>query len=124
MIKNLITEKRIIATHLVREELKVQEDDLWEFINQFSSFFFEPTTKEQNIVIKLVNNQDFSKWAVKLGNHADPFVVALAKIHNLTVVTYENPRSTANRIPAACKIFDVKCINFVTFLRQVGFQNE
>lgn len=93
-----------------------------EFVNQFPFLFLEPTIKEQKIVEILINNPNFSKWTVRLGNHADPFVVALAKTFDLTVVTYESPRATTNKIPAACRLLGVECIAFVTFLRQVDFR--
>jgi len=96
---------------------------LFEFINQFPFLFLEPSIKEQKVIEALINNPNFSKWVIKFGNVADPFVVALAKTFNLTVVTYESPRTTTNRIPAACRLLTVDCIDFVSFLRRVGYRS-
>lgn len=119
MIKN----KKIIATYLVREELQKGDDELLEYVKKkIPHLFLEPTAKEQKIVKVIINNPSFSKWATGTKNKADPFVVALAKVFNLIVVTYENPRATANKIPAACRLLEVECIDFITFLRQENFQ--
>ena len=123
-MENLIMEKKIIASYLVKVELEKQNDELLEFINQFPFLFLEPSIKEQKVVETIINNPNFSKWAIKFGNHADPFVVALAKTFNLTVVTYESPRATTNRIPAACRLLTVECIDFVTFLRRVDYRRS
>ena len=54
---------------------------------------------------------------------ADPFVIAVARVHSLTVVTGESG-GTANRpkIPNVCEHYGIRCINVVTMLRELNFQ--
>lgn len=117
----MITLGKIIATNLVKVELEKQRDELFKFVNKFPKLFVQPTYEEQEIVKEIINNKNFSKWAIGQRHKADPFVIALAKAFNLTVVTYEKP-DRARSIPAACKEFNVQCIDFIGFLRGENFQ--
>jgi len=54
---------------------------------------------------------------------ADPFVIALAKANDGTVVT-EEPRTgklDKPNIPDVCKALGVRCINFLGLIRQEGW---
>ncbi len=54
---------------------------------------------------------------------SDPFVVALAKHTNGTVVTGEKPRKSPNgrrKIPDACAELHVPCLNWFDFLTEIG----
>ncbi|MEQ1633977.1 MAG: DUF4411 family protein [Planctomycetota bacterium] len=53
---------------------------------------------------------------------ADPFVVALARVRSATVVTEEHAKPTAPKIPDACKLFGVTCINLLEFLRAMRWR--
>jgi hypothetical protein len=85
-IKNRV----IIATILVKKEIEKVEDSILEYVNNFKMLFKNPTEEEQEVVKKIVNNSNFRKWAQGGLNQADPFVIALAKVHKLCVVTYDN----------------------------------
>ena len=108
----------------MKTELERQHDDLLDYVNDFDKLFVDPLEEEQKYVEVIINHLDFDKWGIGLDNAADPFVVALAKEHDLAVVTYENPRATKNRIPAACRFLDVRVFNFVEFLRNSRFNLE
>jgi Domain of unknown function (DUF4411) len=56
---------------------------------------------------------------------ADPFVVALARVREGTVVTRERPRRAATgpfRILDACAHYGLVCLDWFGFLREVGWQ--
>jgi hypothetical protein len=54
---------------------------------------------------------------------ADPFVIAAAELHDLTVVTSENAGNAANpKIPTVCDWRNVPCTNGVGFFRAEGWQ--
>lgn len=53
---------------------------------------------------------------------ADPFVVALARTRNDTVVTEENSKPTAPRIPDACRHFGIRCIKLLEFIREMQWR--
>ncbi|PZS35023.1 MAG: DUF4411 domain-containing protein [Pseudonocardiales bacterium] len=55
-------------------------------------------------------------------NQADPFVVALARVRGLTVVTQEKGGSQMRpRIPMVCRQVDVECMDVVSFIRDRGW---
>ncbi len=120
-MKEKIEDKAIIASSLVKMELDYQQDELTQFINQFTTFFVQPDRSSQRYVNYLINHPNFDKWGKNEAHQADPFVVALAKIKKLSAVSYENPRKTKNSIPAACKELEVQHLTFVEFLREELF---
>ena len=84
---------------------------------------FVPFDGDQKPHLDQIMNR-FPKWIPpdSTKNVGDPFVIALAKQCNLTVVTYEqNGTATDVRIPFACKEFGVSCLHFVAFLEQIGY---
>ncbi len=119
-ISNQISQRKILATYLVKEELEVQKDELVDFVKKFDNLFVIPSLEEQKVVRNIINHPNFFHWARGSRNKADPFVVALAKTFNLKVVTYES-RQSPKMIPAACQEFNVDCITFLEFLRIEDF---
>ena len=57
-------------------------------------------------------------------SQADPFVVALTKVKNCSVVSEEKNPGTARRprIPGVCRHFGINCINLVQFIREQGWR--
>ena len=52
---------------------------------------------------------------------ADPFVIALAKTRNGTVVTEEELKPNAAKIPNVCQHFGVPCMNLEQFMQVQGW---
>lgn len=50
---------------------------------------------------------------------ADPFLVAIAKDCEITIVSDEKPGSL--KIPTICALEDVRCLNLIDFLREMKF---
>ena len=63
----------------------------------------------------------FQQVGGKNPDPADPWLIAVAKVHGYTVVTNEKATSTS-RIPAACRMtaIDCPCINGAHFLLETG----
>ncbi len=57
-------------------------------------------------------------------SQADPFVIALAKVHNLTVLTGEKHSRTTGvvRIPDVCDYFRIPFINLMGLIRREGWK--
>ena len=57
-------------------------------------------------------------------SQADPFVVAVALLHGAVVVTEEHMarKGEMPKIPNACQLVGVRCLNMVTFLAEQGWQ--
>ena len=49
---------------------------------------------------------------------ADPFLIACAKINGGTVVTEEQMKQNAAKIPNVCQHFNVPCINLEGFMQK------
>ncbi len=52
---------------------------------------------------------------------ADPFVVASGKVNKAVVVTQEQLKPNAAKIPNACQYFHAPCINLETFMTKQGW---
>ena len=53
---------------------------------------------------------------------ADPFIIAKAKVLNGIVVTLEEIKPNAAKIPNVCAGLNIKCINLETFMMQQGWK--
>ena len=121
-LEKLIENGVILSTYAVRIELEKQHDDLFDYLDEFSDLFVKPTFDEQEYVTELVNHPELSRWGTGSSekDYADPYVVALAKVHDLTVVTYETG-TNPNTVGKACEILDVEICKFSEVLRNEGF---
>lgn len=59
---------------------------------------------------------------LKGGKNADPFVIAKAAIDGRAVVTMEQLRPNAVKIPNICQYFGVKCLSLDEFMEEEGWQ--
>jgi hypothetical protein len=112
----------ICAPDEVRLELRAKSDAVWGWAKDRRHLFVQldgPQMVATNTVLA-----EFPRLVGKLNNryHADPFVVALAMVRELTVVTEENVISTRERprIPLVCRHFGIRCINTLHWIRELG----
>lgn len=60
--------------------------------------------------------------ATKNRHGADPFVIATARVKNLTVVTEEKGGTPVKpKIPSVCQGLGVPCVDVLSFLRTQGW---
>ena len=75
-------------------------------------------------IIRWVNSRDYRDYAKDIFNRgADPWLIAFASVHQLTVVTLEKsePQSRKDvKIPDVCIGFGVTCIDTFEMLRSLG----
>jgi hypothetical protein len=95
--------------------------ELW--LKPRKTMFHVPNTDEQLFVGTILAVPHFrmliSKQAQLRGSTvADPFVIANAKVHNSILVTQEDFKPNAARIPNICAHYSIPCINFEEFLIQ------
>ncbi len=110
----------IIASIVVREELERQHDKLLEYVKKFSNLFKNPIEEEHDTIRLIVNNPNYEHWGRGVSHKADPFVIALGRVCNICVVTFEDPTKNG-KIPAACREYNVDCCDFPEFLRRESF---
>ena len=79
---------------------------------------------ETQSVIETLGNQASYLWEQTGGRNpdpADPWMIAVSKVHNYTIVTNESPKKSKS-IPAACRLpsIECRCIRGPHFLIEVG----
>ena len=125
-LKDLVNKGIIISTEEVFEELKMNDDDVFQWVKINSKMFIPLDEaiqlKAQEILTTHPNLIDIKNKK----SSADPFVIALALLNNCTVVSEENPSGGPNKskIPDVCKYNKVDCIKLLSLLEKENFSLE
>jgi Domain of unknown function (DUF4411) len=125
------TSKRISSIDRIADELKEQDDEVKDWLeNQAPDTFFKKTEdqavidKFQEMVNWVYAQPQFSAAAkTEFASVADGWLVAYAAVNDLIVVTHEQFAPTVQRsvpIPNVCVEFDVEYANTFVMLRDVG----
>ncbi len=124
----IVSEGRILSTREVLRELEDSSiESLREWCNHHKEIFTTPTAEEGAFVTKIFAVPHFQqnieqKKFYKGGKNADPFVIAKAAAMGGTVVTLEEEKPNAARIPNICKYFNVPCITLEEFMEAEGWE--
>jgi hypothetical protein len=123
---DLASAGRVLAVELVRDELKAVTADagLLNWTKQYAAIFI-PTdaaiqTEGASVQQAFPGLLDPKAAYVE----ADPFVIALAKLRGLTVVTNETPASAKHKpkrshyIPDVCAALQVPCMDLFAMMRK------
>ena len=124
-IDTLCETGRLIAPVDVREELARRDNEAYRWAKERPSMFVELDEKIQAAVSEIMEKCAGIVDERRGTSRADPFIVAVARVREATVVTSETPRSTANarpKIPDACGVFGVPCVRVLPFLRAEGWR--
>ncbi len=116
----------MVASEEVLEDLGKKDDDVLAWAKK-RRHMFRPLTEEiQKVVSEILGTENFERLVDSRTDRskADPFVIALAKVENHTVVTEEKNFGTPTRpkIPIVCRHFDIPCINLLQFIREQGWR--
>ena len=118
----LVDESRIISTREVLNEINDSSiEALREWAKSHKDIFTTPTAEEGAFVRRIFAVQHFQqnieqRKLYKGGYNADAFVVAKAAIIKGTVVTLEELRPNAVKVPNICKHFDIPCTSLEEFM--------
>ncbi len=125
-LKELVNSGIIISTEEVFEELKINDDEVFQWAKENSQMFVPIDESIQIQVRELLKTHSNLLDIKNKRSSADPFVVALALLNKCTVVTEEKPSGGPNKskIPDVCKAYKVKCINLLTLLEKEKFSLE
>ena len=107
------------------EEEDGEEDELVAWVNQCEKLEFPDDETVQETASDIRNKYPkLVRATARVG--ADPFVIALAKQHGITVVSEEiltpSERKNEGKIPYVCEKYDVKHINFLGFMREMEWK--
>jgi hypothetical protein len=111
------------ATEEVRVELDRQDDELVQWIEGYSKeLFIELDEPIQNEVRAILRSHTALIHAGRGRSGADPFVIALAKLNDCTVVSEEGSGSAKNpKIPDVCNALGIRCIRLMEVIRENGW---
>lgn len=122
-----MTEGGLITS--VREAYREIEDSggpMLDWANEHEELFVVPDAKEAAFVASIYDVQHFQanierQKLYKGGRNADPFLVARAAVTGGKVVTMEQFRPHAAKIPNICDHFEVPCLNLEGFMEERGW---
>ncbi len=117
---------RLLPPEEVKRELaEYGVDEIVEWCNEFSNFFQSEEEDIQNVVTsimahpehrKLMNLKTPSKYC------ADMWVIAIAKVRNLTVINEEQLLQSVgpykNKIPNVCRDLGIPSINLLDYIKK------
>jgi hypothetical protein len=124
----LVTDGRLVST---REALREIEDgapdNLREWAKQHHALFATPTAAEGAFVARIYSVTHFQQnieqqKLLRGGNIADPFVIAKAAVEDRAVVTMEQFKPQAAKIPNICRHFRVRCLSLEEFMEEEGWE--
>ena len=116
-LDQLIQERRLVSSTLVlRECSKQRSEELHDWLQPRSAMFQVPDETVQGQVDHIVNTYTGLVSAGKEKFQADPFVIALAKVSRLTVITEETGVGSLSKIPGICNAMKVECINLMQLI--------
>ncbi len=123
-IESLIASGSAVATEAVLWELEKKDDEIHEWAIEHSEMFVPIDEFIQYSVTDILG--EFPRLLDNRSNRsgADPFVIGLAQINDLIVVTYEEKTNSLQcpNIPDVCEELGVRCINLVELVRDQGWR--
>lgn len=123
-ISELMENGTIISSREVYDEIMIGDDALKKWVKDRKEYFLPSSVPVQQEVRTILMEHRGLVEGGRKKNSADPFVIALAKLKYCKIVT-EEIRSNNNespKIPNVCDHYDIKCINFVDFMREEKIQ--
>ncbi|MFZ3136544.1 MAG: PIN domain-containing protein [Thermodesulfovibrionales bacterium] len=128
-IDKLARNGTILSVREVKNELELGNASTYiaEWVKANRNIFRTPNEEELSIVKDILSDHRFRglirRASILKGLPvADPFIIAAAKVHNGMVVTQENYKPDAARIPTVCEVLKVRCINLEQFLKREKLQ--
>ena len=120
-IDGLAVDGEVFVADQVRLELRVKDDDLYEWVNDRRDRLCRPLTDDIQASIEeiLVLYPDLVDPRA-LRDFADPFVIAAARVTGAIVVTGEKATRPPERpkIPNVCDGLGTECLNILDFIRR------
>lgn len=124
-LDDLVKRQKLVSTREAWNELQRgnPNQQVNEWLKVRKEIFTTPSLAELQFVSEIFKIPHFQgligqKQRLKGDPVADPFVIACAKIRGGTVVTEEQLKPNAAKIPNVCQHFDVPCIDLETFMHQ------
>lgn len=127
-LDTLVVSGQLISTREVWKELQLgsPHPHVQSWLTARKHLFAVPQADELMVVAQILAIPHFqtligAKQQLNGTPVADPFVVALAKTQEGTVVTEEEFKPNASKIPNVCQHFEVSCKNLEEFMQLQGW---
>jgi hypothetical protein len=113
----------IVAPDEVRFEIEKKEDGLHEWVKG-RPYLFAPLEEDvQRAAAQILGSYPALVKASARRTEADPFVIGLAQVRGIPVVTAERGGSEKTpKIPYVCGALGIRCLSVVDFIRAEGWQ--
>lgn len=124
----LVADGEILSTREVAREIKDGgPESLIQWATQHSDIFTMPTAAEGEFIAQIYSVPHFQQniemqKILKGGRIADPFVIAKAAIDKSVVVTMEQLKPNAAKIPNICAHFKVEWRSLEQFMEEQGWE--
>lgn len=121
LFDEMLAAGQFTSTREVRRELEEQSDVATKWAEANIDLFTTPTAEEGRFVANIYAVKHFQqnielKKILKGGKNADPFVIARAAVLNGTVLTMEQLKPNAAKIPNICDHFKLPCMDLRGFM--------
>ena len=122
-LDGLVKGGHMLAIDEVKRELEKKHDDLFRWVSARPAMIVPLDEELQQVGTEIINRfPTLTNTNTTMSGAADPFVIALAQVRGLTVVTAETSKPTKPKIPDACEALAVPCITLVEMFRQEGWR--
>ncbi len=118
-IEELIKAKRLVSPVEVLHEISKRSDDLHKWLKERGDMFRELDEAVQIAGAKVLAQFPRLVGEKKLRTSADPWVIAVASVENLKVVTQEKPTGSVARpnIPDVCAAMNIQTMSLLHLIR-------
>lgn len=107
--------KLIVAPREVLREIHNGHDDLINWADEYENIFLEPCEDEFYIVQEIVEKFRRNLDVFETRAWADPFVIACAKYHGITIIQHEKLNGNKLKLPFLAGQYGIECIKLVDF---------
>lgn len=122
-LEDKIAHQTVLCPDEVRIELARQDDALAEWVDGRPHLFAPLDEAIQVATSEVLAAHPMLMKATKNRNGADPFVIGMARVRGLIVVTEERGGTAAKpKIPSVCTAMGVRCTNLLGFIREQGWK--
>jgi hypothetical protein len=124
----LVNQGALVSTReAFREIMDAQITELRQWAENNQGLFATPTAAEGAFVAGIYAVPHFQQnieqqKRLKEERNADPFVIARASVENRTVVTMEQFKAHAAKIPNICHHFGIRCMTLEEFMEAENWQ--
>ena len=116
----MIDAQDLIATEEVLFELERKDDEVYEWALDRRKMFLPIDAGIQTAVQDILRDHPRLVDTRRSRSAADPFVIALAKVEEATVITQERATNRSDRphIPDVCAAQTIRCIDLLQVIKE------